>query len=737
MNDRITQLVALLVLAGGLIAAMLLSPGIKQQRLDRQLTYATVAGDDANVQYTLLASTGSLRGIMINAAWYRIEKLKNEGKFAEANDLARFIVSLQPRFPQAWEFMAWNMAYNISVKCNTQEERWYWVNNGINLVRNEGIPNNARSILLYKQLSWILSHKMGGRTDDMHWYYKRQFAEEWEELLGAPSTFRELSAEAPRAPRNQWHELTPDQFDWHAVGQFRDLNDMAQTYFRREADRDGIEWTPDHYFTALSPDAKKRFFEAYPQMEPVLRDLRGLRGQAGEDLGLGLNTKTLNAFGRITMLQRAGYNLEDERLRTREVLGEEALAVFNYIAERNAAGEPTAERPRLYNDPSPRSGRDTTAQSQDPTQLNLDPLMDLLRAQALIADYHMDPAYMLWLMEEYGPMDWRHTMSHALYWSSLGTLMAEGLVNKDRVDVINNDRQTIHAIQGLTYNGTLIFRPQVDVLGESGEGIIFTMADPRFIPAYDRALTRTRERIASGEFGNLNTNTYDTGYENFLHSAVVLSWYGGQTGLARQYYDQVREEFGGENSTSVYAVDYEVYDLPTFAHVRLIDDDLYDSKNSHLMQMLRRAWYEGMVQREPLITVRLIRSAKQFYDEIAEEYDSVANAGTDTQGRMAMEEFGVLLVETFVPVITDPTYSLQERAGMWTVAAQLMPDTETLYTAYNRMYGPLAMQLQTQGYDVPVTDVFPVPRGFPEWLEQRRQEEEARDGTTGPGILRQ
>ena len=39
---------------------------------------------------------------------------------------------------------------------------------------------------LYRELSWIFFHKVGRWSDDMHWYYKRQLAMEWQLLLSSP-----------------------------------------------------------------------------------------------------------------------------------------------------------------------------------------------------------------------------------------------------------------------------------------------------------------------------------------------------------------------------------------------------------------------------------------------------------------------------------------------------------------------------------------------------------------------
>jgi hypothetical protein len=115
-KDRLVQLVALIVLVAALAGSMLLVDPINERRRDLQLTFAVEANQGDPPQYALLAAgLGSFRGVAVNALWYRAEMMKREGKFAEANTLATWITYLQPRFPHVWGFLAWNMAYNISV----------------------------------------------------------------------------------------------------------------------------------------------------------------------------------------------------------------------------------------------------------------------------------------------------------------------------------------------------------------------------------------------------------------------------------------------------------------------------------------------------------------------------------------------------------------------------------------------------------------------------------------------
>ncbi len=128
---------------------------------------------------------GAFRGLVVDILWMRADKLKEEGQFFDARQLAEWITKLQPRFAAVWEFHAWNMAYNISVAipATQPEQRWRWVKNGYELLRDEGIPLNPKSIQLYRELARIFQHKLGGVSDDCQEYYKLQFAEEIGPLL--------------------------------------------------------------------------------------------------------------------------------------------------------------------------------------------------------------------------------------------------------------------------------------------------------------------------------------------------------------------------------------------------------------------------------------------------------------------------------------------------------------------------------------------------------------------------
>lgn len=152
---------------------------------------------------------GAFRGLVVDALWMRADKLKEQGQFFDAKQLAEWITTLQPRFAAVWEFHAWNMAYNISVTipASQPDQRWRWVKNGYELLRDQGILMNPKSLPLYRELARIFQHKIGGVSDDAHNYYKLQLALSMEPLLGsADNDYFEALAKAPK----QWDQIVND-----------------------------------------------------------------------------------------------------------------------------------------------------------------------------------------------------------------------------------------------------------------------------------------------------------------------------------------------------------------------------------------------------------------------------------------------------------------------------------------------------------------------------------------------
>ena len=209
LRDKIILFVCIVLAAGLLLGAGVQLDSINRQREDMDL----IIDKPENIPPSLIfaaAATGAFRGLVVDILWMRADKLKEEGQFFDARQLAELITILQPRFASVWEFHAWNMAYNISVAipATQPDQRWQWVKNGYELIRDEAIDKyKLKNITLYHELGRIFQHKIGGVSDDAHKYYKLQLALAMEPLLGpADNQYFDALAKAPVG----WQEINND-----------------------------------------------------------------------------------------------------------------------------------------------------------------------------------------------------------------------------------------------------------------------------------------------------------------------------------------------------------------------------------------------------------------------------------------------------------------------------------------------------------------------------------------------
>jgi hypothetical protein len=151
---------------------------------------------------------GGFRGILADMLWMRSSRMQQEGRYFELAQLSSWITSLEPRMPQVWAFQAWNMSYNISVLHKTSEERWRWVRNGFELLRDDGLRHNPQSAPLYWELGWIFQHKVGMDLDDKHNTYKRNWALEMDALFEGPRPDYDVWAGYPAGER-EWLAADP------------------------------------------------------------------------------------------------------------------------------------------------------------------------------------------------------------------------------------------------------------------------------------------------------------------------------------------------------------------------------------------------------------------------------------------------------------------------------------------------------------------------------------------------
>ena len=713
-KDRLTQLVFVVVLLAALGGSALLINPINAQRRDLQLSFKAEANKGEVPQYALFAAgLGSFRGVAVNTLWYRAEMMKREGRFAEANTLATWITYLQPRFPHVWGFLAWNMAYNISVETYTPQERYDWVNKGVRLLREQGIPNNPRAVRLYHELSWILFHKIGQLTDDVNWYYKGEFAREWEILLGAAPeqltprlvtrAFLPIAAmgdryfavdEPSRPVRLSLEQLVESKAVrdvTEAAEELEDLGIIALDERLREI-REGVSPANeqglallDEVLTASADqlaraerDATTAFLEEYPRAEAVARVLA--------EAGLGLDTPTTRALGTCLMYLR--------------FRGPELVASL-----------PDALMP----DAARRALRALDAIGQDPglAESLRNEVLPFLKAKALIEDYRMDPEKMWEYMGTYGPLDWRHPHSHSLYWAKLGVERFHDLRDDTRVDLINTQRRALHSLQSLTDFGTVSFNPfnppgqQIDLL-----------PDPDFIEGYFQIVKETKELAEDKELGeNIDATNFDAGEENFLQKAVLFSYLYGSPGQAEHYFKRLIDEFG-DSRTNQRRGFYNL-SMPEFVTYLLVDDDLGRSGmlgliNSRFIQAFRSGLAAGN-QRGMQVVNSNLELAQRVYDLYNEKYGH--DNGLDIGGgRQRLPPFNEMVFDAFSRYMQDGQYNLSIRLNSYQTAYRLSGQFTLAAHTYRRWEQAVRRELEAHGINP--DNAIPVPPNVIDTVEE-------------------
>ena len=218
---------------------------------DKLVDEGNIEGLPPMVAFTTVA-LGGFRGILADMLWLRTNGLQQQGKYFEMVQLASWITKLQPKFTGATAYLAWNMAYNISVTFTSPVDRWRWVQRGIELIRDEALNYNPNDPLLYRELGWIYQHKIGNMLDDAQRYYKYMICKEMMKAYGGVEPDWEALAAAPKSNAEFRKLHAEDAALWEALKKagFEDL-DALQRKFRE------LGALPDGLAAALKPGTSR------------------------------------------------------------------------------------------------------------------------------------------------------------------------------------------------------------------------------------------------------------------------------------------------------------------------------------------------------------------------------------------------------------------------------------------------------------------------------------------------
>lgn len=176
-----------------------------------------------------------LRGIAVNMLRMDLDHYKDHKEWARMRSTTEAVITLQPHYIEVWDFLSWNLAYNVSAEWDAVPDRYYWVKEGGKFAQR-GSRRNTASPELYWYTGRIWGQKVG-RSDE--WRQFRQY------FLDDPDDARYGSAGDP--------EINPDQKDnyltardWYTnsnkAEQRRDQHIMMRAIFRSYPDRSLLDY---------------------------------------------------------------------------------------------------------------------------------------------------------------------------------------------------------------------------------------------------------------------------------------------------------------------------------------------------------------------------------------------------------------------------------------------------------------------------------------------------------------
>ncbi len=588
-----------------MVASTTLTPYIAAEAGRAQLSYTVEAEEGDPPEVALGIAMGAFKGLFVNILWLRAQSLKEEGKFFDAIEVSRAITKLTPRFPRVWSFHAWNLAYNISVATQTPQERWEWVQAGISLLRDEGIPKNPAAMILYKELAWIYVHKIEGFTDDANHYYKRQVAKEWTIVLGPPPPDPLAEDEdVQRLFREQVEAGTPRPL---AIGVAKRRASTERRLRKLAA-------------ITLAADTLPALYERSEHAEELVKRIND---EAGLELSFEMLTyvELLRAqlFAQLDLGTDLQITLPDSQ---RNLVLEELLGDERYT---EAWGDILAH----------------------------------IRKRLLIDTYHMEIPRMMRYTGQYGPIDWRHPAAHALYWAVTGVEKGLARENVEDFDITNTDRMVLHATQELFRWGDV----QYDLITDS----YLAMYNLEYVDVYGEVIEILESRATRFEDKDNPFRLYGSGYENHLRDVIRLYYRMGETALAEHYYEKLRTWPGLNLNNDMGLIEEFSQPLEDFIKLDLFDRlGSPQVVEQEVNGALYDAYVRGILRGRPEVYSAQLSYASQIHKNYFETQHIATPAGQDSRmGSFFEERFVDVAGNALARVLTSGDLGAIQAAELW------------------------------------------------------------------------
>jgi hypothetical protein len=110
-------------------------------------------------EYVSSMLLGGMRAIAIDYLWLQEMKAEKERRYVESNAILEMIAHLQPQFSEVWNHLSWVRAYNIAAQMDEPEDRWRWVNAGLESIES-AIERNPGDEKLWFQKGYLCCHRV-------------------------------------------------------------------------------------------------------------------------------------------------------------------------------------------------------------------------------------------------------------------------------------------------------------------------------------------------------------------------------------------------------------------------------------------------------------------------------------------------------------------------------------------------------------------------------------------------
>lgn len=355
----------------------------------------------------------------------------------------------------------------------------------------------------------------------------------------------------------------------HKVGMFQD---NFNWYYKRKL---AEEW---HALLGEPPKEKEEYLEWFSEIvnAPTQRqDLpEGSRRLLDwlEENGYGVNLKTLDAF----TVKRVPIENED---------GSEPSLDFSLDADEQP------EREAFF--------RPEQSWPEWATEADIEPLLEFIRRKVLTnAEYNMDPEKMLADVREFGPLDWRHPGSQALYWARRGMDRLEAQELRSGEGVTNTRRQIINSLEQMAQQGRVVYDPVTEYVSYLPVWRYWLKFDDYF-----QLLKEDNDPEAIEQ-------AYGSGYRNRMDAAIATAELFGSREVAEQLLARMRERYADTPYSDHYGKPLDPFLEQQYADTLENPDMARSAITSLLIQAQSAFW----LQNEPERAQQLVEKAKELHD---------------------------------------------------------------------------------------------------------------------------